>query len=72
MNDWQRYAAHENPFPPEEDPVCLDANGERVYPGEEIVVIEGNVYHYDDLTVDGILTMIGVHVQMAGKDENDG
>lgn len=72
MSDWQRYAAHDNPFPPEAEPVCLDADGEKVYPGEEIVMIDGDVYRYDDLTVDGLLAVLGIRVQLAGKEDDYG
>lgn len=56
----------DNPFPPEDElPVGCTADGEPYYEGDEIVTLNGEVYFYDNLDVDTILTALGIAAHTA-------
>ncbi len=60
----------DNPFPPEDElPVGCTADGTPYYEGDEIVTLNGEVYFYDNLDVDTILTALGISIQTAIQED---
>lgn len=70
MTGLDRFAAQDNPFPPEEElPAGCTADGDPYYEGDEIVELNGGIYLYDDLDVDTILTALGIIVRTAIRED---
>ena len=56
----------DNPFPPEDElPVGCTVDGTPYYEGDEIVTLNGEVYFYDNLDVDTIMTALGIAAHTA-------
>lgn len=69
MTALDRFAALDNPFPPEDElPVGCTADGTPYYEGDEIVTLNGETYLYDDLDVDTILTALGIAAHTAMRE----
>lgn len=64
-----RRAEAERPCePPEAESIALTPGGSEIYPGDEIVRIDGDVYLLDDLSVSDLLAIIGVEPEIAGEE----
>lgn len=58
----------DNPFSPEDVSVGFDYNGNTIYPGDKIVEINGDIFLYDELTVDDMIRLLRLPVYAAEKE----
>lgn len=58
----------DNPFPPEDASVGFDYKGNTIYPGDKIVEIDGDIFLYDELTVDDMIRLLRLPVYAAKKE----